>query len=115
VTSSGEEVYSGLSSNNILTAPQAQAKRFLTSIYDPVGLLPAVHGTGMTAPVLLLTQTPETGGTNPVDPPPTQQSQQSRNPDGTPPPGVVSEPPASTTAQSTRGGGTGNRGKKRGY
>jgi len=113
VTSSDEEVSSDLSSDNSLSTPPAQPRRFLTPIYGPVGLPPAGPGTGRTAPVSLPTQTPGTGRTNPVTLPPTQQPQQPRNPDGLPPPGAMNEPPAPTTTTSTRGRGTGNRGKKR--
>jgi hypothetical protein len=115
VTSSDEEVSSDLSSDtdNSLSTPPAQAKRFLTPIYGPIELPPAVPGTGRTAPVSLPTQTPGTGRTNPVNLPPTQQSQQSQNPEGMPPSGAMNEPPAPVTTTSTRGRGTGGRGKKR--
>ena len=110
VTSSDEGVSSDLSSDNSLSTPPAQPRRFLTPIYGPIGLPSAGPGTGRTAPVSLPTQTPGTGMTNPVNLPPTQQP---RNPDGLPPPGTTNEPPAPTTTTSTRGRGTGNRGKKR--
>jgi len=104
---------SDLSSDNSLSTPPAQPRRFLTPIYGPVGLPPVGPGTGRIAPVSLPTQTPGTGRTNPVTLPPTQQPQQPRNPDGLPPPGATNEPPTPTTTTSTRGRGTGNRGKKR--
>ena len=111
VTSSDEEVSSDLSSdNNSLSTPPAQAGRFLTPIYGPIGLPPAAPGTGRTAPLSLPTQTPGTGRMNAVNLPSTQQSQ---NPDGMPLPGATNEPPTPTTTTSTRGRGTGNRGKKR--
>ena len=112
-TSSDDEVSSDLSSDNSLTTPPAQPRRLLTPIYGPVGLPPAVPGTGRTAPVSLPTQTPGTGRTNPVNLPSTQLSQQSLDPDVMPPPGAVGEPPAPTTTTSMRGRGTGNRSKKR--
>ena len=103
MTSSDEEVPSDLSSDDSLSTPPAQARRFLTSIHGPVELPPAVPRTGRTASTLLLTQAPGTGRTNPMNLPPTQQSRQSRNPDDTPPPGAANGPLAPTTTTSTRG------------
>ena len=110
VTSSDEEVSSDLSSGDSLSTPPAQARRFLTPIYGPVGLPPAAPGSARAAPVSLPTQTPGTERSNPVNLP---QQPQSQNPEGLPPPGAMDEPSASTTTTSTRGRGTGNRGKKR--